>query len=90
MGLQSGGRFNFGNVGNPDLKVPRKMTLGCSPVNNHKKYYKGKGGSFLQVWFMVSLVSLVSLCMLMVHPYTKSAPTMHYLICCLVCACPYE
>jgi len=43
-------------------------------MDNHRKYYKGEGGGVLQVWAMVSLVSL---CMHVVCPCTKSVPTMH-------------
>ncbi len=39
-----------------------------------KDYYKGEGAGFLQVR---AVMSLVSLCLLMVRPYTKSASTMH-------------
>ncbi len=48
--------------------------LGATPVANHIKYYKGEGGGFPQVWAMVSLMNL---CMHVVHLCTKSAPTMH-------------
>jgi hypothetical protein len=40
----------------------------------HKEYYKGEGGAFLQIQVVVSFVGL---CMPMVRPCTKSAPTMH-------------
>jgi hypothetical protein len=44
---------------------------------NNKEYYKGEGGGFLQVWAMVNLVNLVSLCMPVARPCTKSVLTMH-------------
>jgi hypothetical protein len=49
---------------------------------NHKEYYKGEGGhGFSQVRAMVNFVSLcmlvAHLCMFMVCPCTKNAPTMH-------------
>jgi hypothetical protein len=40
----------------------------------HKKYYKGEGGGFPQVW---AVVSLVSLCLLMAHMCSKNAAIMH-------------
>jgi hypothetical protein len=48
-----------------------KMTFGCNPVVNHKKYYKREA---TQVHVVVNLVSS---CMFMVHVCTKSAPTTH-------------
>ncbi len=44
---------------------------------NNKEYNKGEGGDFLQVWAMVNLVNLVSLCMPVARPCTKSVLTMH-------------
>jgi hypothetical protein len=32
--------------------------LGACPVAKDKEYYKGEGGGFLQIWAVVSLVSL--------------------------------
>jgi len=40
----------------------------------HKVYYKGEGDGFPQIWVMVNLMSLS---LPVVHPSTKSAPTMH-------------
>jgi len=40
----------------------------------HREYYKGEGGGFPQVQ---AVVSLVSLCLLVVRLCTKSAPIMH-------------
>jgi hypothetical protein len=43
-------------------------------MDKHREYYKGEGGGFPQVQAMVSLVNL---CLPVVNPCTKSAPTMH-------------
>jgi hypothetical protein len=51
-----------------------KWHLGDGPMARHKEYYKGKGGCFPQVW---AVVNLMSLCLPMVRPWTKSAQTMH-------------
>jgi hypothetical protein len=51
-----------------------KQHLDAAPVANHKKYYKGKGGGFPQVWAMVSLMNS---CMFVARLCTKSAPIMH-------------
>ncbi len=52
-----------------------KMTfLGVGHVARHRVYYKGEGAGFFEVWVMVSLVSL---CLLVVSPCIQSAPTMH-------------
>jgi len=32
-----------------ELWTPNKMTCGCSPMANHREYYKGKDGGFPQV-----------------------------------------
>jgi hypothetical protein len=50
------------------------MTLDVGHVAKHREYYKGEGGGFPQVRAMVSIVSL---CLPVTHPCTKSAPTMH-------------
>jgi hypothetical protein len=62
MGLQS--------CGNPKTK----WHLGVGPVAKHKVYYKGEGGGFPQVRVVMSLVSL---CLPVAHPYTKSALATH-------------
>jgi hypothetical protein len=50
-------------------KSPRtKWYLNVDPMVKHKVYYKGEGGSFFQVWAMVSLVSL---CLTVIRLYTK-------------------
>jgi hypothetical protein len=74
MGLQNGGRFNFGNFETFDLKVLGEMTFGSTHVANHKKYYKGESGDFLQIWVVMSLVNP---CMSVVHLCIESAPTIH-------------
>jgi hypothetical protein len=51
-----------------------KCHLNVSLVERHRVYYKGEGGGFPQVW---AVVSLVSPNLTVVHPNTKSAPTMH-------------
>jgi len=50
------------------------MTFGCSPVANHREYYKREGGGFPQVR---AVVSLVNPCVPVVRLCTKSAPIMH-------------
>jgi hypothetical protein len=52
---------------------PEKRHLGATPMANQKKYYKGEGGGFPQVWAMVNLMSL---CMFMTHLCINSVPTM--------------
>jgi hypothetical protein len=67
MGLQS--------CNSPNFKIlETKWHLGASPVTKHKKYYKGEGGGFPQVQ---AVVSPVSLCLPVVRPCIKSAPTIH-------------
>jgi hypothetical protein len=57
------------------LESPRtKWHLGAGPVAMHWKYYKGEGGGFPQVR---AAVNLISLCMPMACPCTKSLPTTH-------------
>jgi hypothetical protein len=41
--LQSDENNNFGNF---DLRLLGKMTCGCNPMANHRKYYKREGGDF--------------------------------------------
>jgi hypothetical protein len=70
-----------------------KWHLSAGHVARHREYYKGevvaslKFGGFPQVWAMVSLVSL---CLPLVYPCTKSVPIMHWPTCCLVHTCPCE
>jgi len=54
--------------------IGTKWHLGARPMARNREYYKGKGGGFPQVYIVVSLVSL---CLPMVHSCTKSAPTTH-------------
>jgi hypothetical protein len=51
-----------------------KWHLGVGPMAIHKEYYKGEGSGFLQVQAMVNLMNL---CLFVIHPCTKSVPTMH-------------
>jgi hypothetical protein len=53
-------------------KTKRHLDVGL--VERHRIYYKGEGGGFPQVR---AVVSLVSPNLLVAHPNTKSAPTMH-------------
>jgi hypothetical protein len=54
------------------LGSPRtKWNLNASPVARDKEYYKWDGGDFPQLW---AVVNLVSSCLPMVCPCTKSAP----------------
>jgi hypothetical protein len=87
MAFQSDESPNFENCGTLELGVLKKMTFGCSPIANHRKYYKREGCDFPQVWAMMSLMNP---CMPMVHLCTTSDPIMHKSTCCLVCASPYE
>jgi hypothetical protein len=67
MGLQSCKSPNFGN--------PRtKWHLGASHMAKHRIYYKGEGDGFLWVQAMVSLMSL---CLLVVCLCTKGVLVTH-------------
>ncbi len=57
-------------LGSPETKCHLDVAL----VERRKVYYKGEGGGFPQVW---AVVSLVSPNLLVAHPSTKSAQTMH-------------
>jgi hypothetical protein len=57
-------------LGSPETK----WHLGVGPMARHRKYYKGEGGGLPQVRAMVNVVSS---CLPMVRPCTKSAPIMH-------------
>jgi len=70
MGPQNHENPNFGNFGTPRTKSHLDVGL----MERHRVYYKGEGGGFPQVWAMVNLVNLS---LLVVHPSTKSVPTMH-------------
>jgi hypothetical protein len=65
---QSCGSPNFGNFETPTWDLGTKWHLGAAPIAKHKVYYKAEGGGFPQVRAMVSLVSL---CLLMVRSCTK-------------------
>jgi hypothetical protein len=56
------------------LGLGTKWHLGAGPMANHKEYYKGEGGGFPQVQTMLNLVSL---CLPVVRPCTKSVLTTH-------------
>jgi hypothetical protein len=51
-----------------------KMTFGCRPIAKHREYYKDEGGGFPKVQ---AVVNLVSLCLPVVLPCTKSDQTIH-------------
>ncbi len=57
-------------LGSPETKSHLDVAL----VERCRIYYKGEGGGFPQVQ---AVMSLVSLRLPVVHPNTKSAPTMH-------------
>jgi hypothetical protein len=60
--------------GLPLGNLKTKWHLGAGPVAMHRVYYKGEGGGFPQVQ---AVVSLVNSCLFVVHPCTKSVPTLH-------------
>jgi hypothetical protein len=68
MGPQSYRSPNYGNFETPTCESQDKMTFECWSHVRHKVYYKGEGGGFPQVR---AVVSLVNLCLPMVHPCTK-------------------
>jgi hypothetical protein len=74
MRPQSCGNPNFGNFGIPTGRPGTKCHLDVGLMEKHKLYYKGEGGGFPQVQ---AVVSLVNPNLPVVHPNTKSAPTMH-------------
>jgi hypothetical protein len=74
MGLQSCGSPNFENFRTPNWESQDKMTFGYWSMAKHKVNYKGEGGGFPQVR---AVVNLVSSCLPVARPCTKSAPTMH-------------
>jgi hypothetical protein len=64
-------------VGIPGLPLGSpgtKCHLDVAPVKRLKKYYKGEGGGFPQVW---AVVSLVNPRLPVARLSTKSAQTMH-------------
>jgi hypothetical protein len=56
------------------VPILTKWHLGAGPMAKHKVYYKGKGGGFPQIR---AVVSLMSPCLPVAHPCTKSVPIMH-------------
>jgi hypothetical protein len=82
MGFQSSREFKFREFQDSNLGV-LGQNVGVGLMARHKKYYKGEGGGFPQVGAMVNLVSP---CLPVVRPCTKSAPTTCCPTCCLVCA----
>jgi hypothetical protein len=87
MGFKVAGALILGILGLPLGSPWTRWHLGVGPMARHKKYYKGEGGGFPQVQVVVSLVSP---CLPMACSCAKSAPTLHYPTCCLVCASPCE
>jgi len=73
--LDKGYNFASGltSIGGLHKKLWASKVVGAGPMARHKKYYKGEGG-FPQVW---AVVSLVSSCLPVARPCTKSAPTTH-------------
>jgi hypothetical protein len=51
-----------------------KCHLDVGPMANHRVYYKGEGGGFLQVR---AVVCFMNPWLPMAHPNAKNAPTMH-------------
>jgi hypothetical protein len=60
--------------GLPTWESWTKWHLGVGLMAKHREYYKGEGGGFLQVWVVVSLMSL---CLLVACPCTKGPSGMH-------------
>jgi hypothetical protein len=58
----------LGILGLPLGSLGTKWHLGVGPVARHKVYYKGEGGGFPQIQVVMSLMSL---CLLVVRPCTK-------------------
>ncbi len=63
-----------GISGLPFGSLKTKCHLDVAPVESRKKYYKGEGGGFPQVW---AVVSLVSPRLPVARLSTKSANIMH-------------
>ncbi len=74
MGLQSCENPNLAISGLPLGSSGTNCHLDVGPVERHRVYYKGEGGGFPQVLIVVSLMSLN---LLVAHPSTKSAQTIH-------------
>jgi len=74
MGPQSCESPSYENFETPLGSPGTKCHLDVGLVEKHMIYYKGEAGSFPQVR---AVVSLVNLNLPVVHPNTKSVPTMH-------------
>jgi hypothetical protein len=73
MGLQNRRSFNFGHFGTPNLRVSEQNDImGAGPVVTHIIHYKGESGGFSQV---PTMLSLMNLCLPVLHLCTKSART---------------
>jgi hypothetical protein len=68
------GVLTLGISGFPFGSLEIKCHLCVGLVAKHKKYYKGEGGGFPQIWVVVNLVSS---CLLLVCSCTKSVAAMH-------------
>jgi hypothetical protein len=64
-----------------------KWHLGVGPMARHREYCKEESGGFPQIW---AVVSIVSLCLHVVHLCMKNVPIMHLPTCCLVCTGLFE
>jgi hypothetical protein len=64
----------LGMSGLPFGSPGTKWHLGASPMARHIVYYKGENDGFSQVRVVMSLVNM---CLAMVRPGTKNAPTVH-------------
>jgi hypothetical protein len=73
-GFKIAGVPTLGISGLPNGSFGTKCNLDVGLVERHKVYYKGGGGGFPQVRVVMSFVSPS---LLVVHPSTKSASTMH-------------
>jgi hypothetical protein len=75
MNLQSRGSPDFGNFGTFNLGVSGQNDIWVlAPWLGIENTIKGEGGGFPPIW---AVMSLVSLCLLMARPCTKSAPITH-------------
>jgi hypothetical protein len=75
MGIQSCKSPNFGKFRDSQLgSLGTKWHLGVGPVTRQKKYYKGEGGGFPQIRVVMNLVSP---CLPVASPCTKSVPITH-------------
>jgi hypothetical protein len=73
--LQESQFWEFQEFRNSQLWNPgKKLHLNVDLMANHRKYYKGEGGGFPQVW---AVVNLMNLCVPVVRLCTKNALNMH-------------